>query len=104
MLLYLSNSNPSAPGNALCDVSSKPIYEFTTRTLWKSDSPAVPHITQTEIVDAQTKVVLAQIDWDGPKPVYIDFGNGDERVMCDMLYPKSFRFVALRGIYQLSEI
>lgn len=91
MLLYLSNANPSAPENVLYDANSNPVYEFTTRTLWKSESPSVPHITQTEIVDAQSKSVIAQIDWDGSKPVYIDFGNGDERVMSDMLYPKSFR-------------
>lgn len=91
MLLYLATPNPCAPTNFLCDASGNPVYEFVTRTLWKSESPAVPHITQTDILDAQTKALIAQIDWDGPKPVYIDFGNGDERVMCDMLYPKSVR-------------
>jgi len=90
MLLYLANANPAAPDNVLYDVSNNPVYEFKTRCIWKSESPAVPHITQTEIVEAQSKQVIAQIDWDAGKPIYIDFGNGDERVVSDMLYPKSF--------------
>jgi hypothetical protein len=91
MLLHLSNPNPHAGHNVLCDNTNQPIYTFKTRVLWKSESPVVPHITQTEIVDAQSNMILAQIDWDGSKPVYIDFGNGDERVVSDMLYPKTFK-------------
>jgi hypothetical protein len=96
MLLYLSGPAPNITDKTLFDAHGTPIYHFKTRCLWKSEStPSVPEFRQTEIVDAMNNKVIAHIDWDGVKPVYVDFGSGDERLVSDMVLPKAVMYVYL---------
>jgi hypothetical protein len=90
MLLYLSPSNVVPNQKTLSDTSHNTIYTLTTSTLWSpSDTSfsAVPCIKQTEIASSKGEM-LARVDYDGPIPVYVDFGEGDERVLGDLVAVK----------------
>jgi hypothetical protein len=82
--------------NVLCDVNGTIVYEFKTEYIWKADTSAAPPITRTTVLDSRRGAAIAKIDWDGQKPVYIDFGGADERLLMDMVLPTTVQYVQAR--------
>ena len=87
MLLYLSRTTSPLEDTKLCNSSGETIFEFKTRCLGKSDSPSIPSFWWMTITEEKAKAIIAQIDWDGARPVYVEFGRGDERLITEMVVP-----------------